>query len=51
MSKPFEGGAYVHRRLSLVADGKAHGNPAKDAGFQLSHSHRGGRSVTSLVSR
>jgi len=27
------------------------GNPAKDAGFPLSHSHRGGRSVTSLVSR
>jgi len=27
------------------------GNPAKDAGFPLSHSHHGGRSVTSLMSR
>jgi hypothetical protein len=29
MSKPFEVGAYVHQRLNLVANGKAHGRNAK----------------------
>ena len=29
MSKPFEVGAYVHQRLNLVANGKAHGRNVK----------------------
>src|ERR1700692_2916009 len=29
MSKPFDVGAYVHQRLNLVANGKAHGRNAK----------------------
>src|ERR1700745_3201225 len=53
MSKPFEVGAYVHQRLNLVANGKAHGRNAKafkpDLGNSAVRHYRGAFENVAMV--